>query len=65
MESEDSIDALLFIDQNCKKSHGNRPQFARVGVRLNLTQCTVNTSAVFVGNGTGVREFYGFYCHWI
>jgi hypothetical protein len=63
MESQDSLDTLLFIDQNCKKSHGNRPQFVRVGVRLNLTQCNVNTSAAFVGNGTRDREFYGFYCH--
>jgi hypothetical protein len=56
MESEDSIDTLLFIGQNGKTSHGNTPQFFRVGVRLNLTQCTVNTSAAFVGNGMGDRE---------
>ena len=65
LESEDSLDTFLFIGQNCKTSRGNRPQFVRVGLRLNLTQCTVNTSAAFVGNGTGNREFCGFYYHWI
>jgi hypothetical protein len=61
MEPGDSLDSVFFIDQNCKKSRGNRPQF----VRLNLTQCTVNTSDAFVENGTGHRKFYEFYCHWI